>query len=169
MSEPAKGSASETAWAWLDGVVSNTGDPEANRSLWAMTHEILRAKVLGELGLDTDMAGEDDISWFEDWQELAQRFVTKVRDLLSQHLQALGVGDEIGTTGLEVPQSVDCVACVFSEAQIAPGRYEIPIGARIGFAVSVFHDPNTRLWYVVDIKHDYYTDGSEWPISTLGA
>lgn len=150
MTEVGAGTASEAALAWLDGLVSNTGDPMSDAGVWVLSHESLRADVIRELGL-ADVDTDDDITALDDWQDLAHRFVVTLRARLPPNIQALGLGDAIGKTGLELPIALDHVEVVFKDGAITEGEYAAAPGTRVGFALTAVHDIGTGWWTVAGI------------------
>jgi hypothetical protein len=144
--------------AWLDGVVSNIGDPAEDAGVWFLTHESWRSEIASAyLGPDgAELGHEEDVRRLDGGQRLARYAVLVMRDRLPLRVQALGVGDAIGTTEYEIPESLDRVLVIFSDEYLDAGWHNAPIGARIGFALTMVY--TDERWTVESIVRNTYMD-----------
>lgn len=156
MGEESTGSASDAAFTWLDGVVSNTGDPNEDAGVWMLTHESLRRELASAcLGENyADVGSELDVTTLDDWQELARCAVLQLRQRLPTTMHVEGVGGLVGLTQFAVPVSLDRVEVVFNDEGLESGAYNFPPGTRVGFALVAVHAANIG-WTIGGIEPDW--------------
>ena len=156
MTEAPGGTALETAYAWLDGVVANTGDPLNDAGVWFLTHESWCCQIAAAyFGPDNaDVGRVEDVRTLDDWPDLVRYAVLRFREGLPMTLQSAGVGDAVGMTQIQVVQSVNGVQVVFNDTGLDPGYYNMPIGSRVGFAVTALYEVGTG-WTIAGLEADW--------------
>lgn len=148
-------SAGTWALAWLGAVVVIDGDPDADAAIWTLTHSSWRrALAAAFLGSDYAALGdEQDVTSLDDGAELARYAALRMREALPASVRAMGLGDKVGRTQIEAPESIDRVVVVFNDDGLDPGRYEAPTGARVGFALTVVRESDG--WTVESVQRDW--------------